>query len=146
MCYSAPGSDQSYTFPASCFESVNRGKRVFCFCCCDYLVSSNSVNSVMSPITSGMHHIPFPPPLDAPRGEVPGTAEHPQSSLECMCHVGINPQPWLMLYIYNHPSQDCHQKTRTSSWTVWADPACVFATRDASSGACFCLQPCCWDW
>lgn len=45
-----------------------------------------------------------------------------------MCHDGINPQPWLMLYIYNHPSQQCHhnsQKTWISSWMVWVDPARV---------------------
>lgn len=57
MCYSASGSNQSYKHPASCLECVNRGKMIFCFCCCYYLVSSNNVNSVMSPITSGMHHI-----------------------------------------------------------------------------------------
>lgn len=38
MCYSASGCKQSYTYPASCFECVNRGKMVFCFCCCYYLV------------------------------------------------------------------------------------------------------------
>ena len=64
-----------------------------------------------------------------PRGEVPGTAEHPQSSLECMCHNGINPYPWLMLYIYDHPSQ---QKTWIWSWTVWADPACAHKSRTCS--------------
>ena len=31
MCYCASGSNQSYTYPASCFECVNRGKMVFCF-------------------------------------------------------------------------------------------------------------------
>lgn len=125
MCYSASGFNQCYTHPTSCLECANRGKMIFCLRCCYYLVSSNNVNSVMAPITSGMHHIPFPPAQRA-CGEVPGTAEHPQSSLECMCHDGINPQPWLMLYIYNHPSQHCHhnsQKTQISSWTVWADPA-----------------------
>lgn len=68
MCYSASGSNQSYKHPASCLECVNRGKMIFCFCCCYYLVSSNNVNSVMSPITSGMHHIAFPP-LNVPWGK-----------------------------------------------------------------------------
>lgn len=71
MCYSASGSDQSYTHPASCFECVNRGKMLFCFCCCDYLLCSNNVNSVMSPITSGMHHMAFPLRSACPEGECP---------------------------------------------------------------------------
>lgn len=61
MCYSASGWNQSYTHPTSCLECVNRGKMIFWVCCCYCLVSSNNVNSVMSPITSGMRHIPFPP-------------------------------------------------------------------------------------
>lgn len=126
MCYSASGSNQSYTHPTSCLGCVNRGKMIFWVCCCYYLVSSNNVNSVMSPITSGMRHIPFPR-LNVPRGEVPGTVEHPQFSLDCMCHDDINQQPWLMLYIYNHPSQCCHhnsQKIWFSSWTVSACGTC----------------------
>lgn len=65
-----------------------------------------------------------------PWREVPGTVEHPQSSLECMCHNGINPNPWLMLYIYDHPSQ---QKTWILSWTVWADAACAHKSRTCST-------------
>lgn len=57
-------------------------------------------------------------PLCVPRGEVPGTAEHPQSSLECMCHDGINPQPWLMLYIYSHPSEHCHHNSQKHGFNL----------------------------
>lgn len=84
-------------------------------------------------------------PLCVPRGEVPGTAEHPQSSLECMCHDGINPQPWLMLYIYSHPSEHCHhnsQKTWVLSWMVGTDVWKSHYVRPPP-GPFFCLQPCC---
>lgn len=60
--------------PAPRFDCVNRGKKtILCFFCCICLFSRNNVNSVMSPITSGMHHIPSVPTHTA-SGGVPGTA------------------------------------------------------------------------
>lgn len=110
----------------------------FAFVAATIWFSSNNMNSVMSPITSGMHHIQPRPPSSSQHalGEVPGTTEHPQSSLECMCHDGINPQPWLMLYIYNHPSQHCHHKRSAKHGArlkQFESSRLVFATRDTCS-------------
>lgn len=94
----------------------------FCICGCCYLFKQQQREQcdVSNHICYASHSIL---PTRRASREVSGTVEQ-QPSLECMCHYGINSEPWLMFCICNHLSQHCHrsgQRTRVSSWMVWAD-------------------------
>lgn len=127
MCYSACSCCSLTHSRRHALNVWTEEKWSFCFCCRHCLVKQQQREQcdASNHIWYASHNIL--PTWHASR-EVPGTVEHPQSSLECMCHDGINPQPWLMLYIYNHSSQRCHhnsQKIWVSSSTVWAAPTHV---------------------
>lgn len=101
MCYFASGSNQSlHTSTASCRKRVNRGKMIFRFCCSYYLVSRSNLNSVMSPITSGMHHVPLspPPPPDGPWGGSPWHCGAPTALIRV--HVSWWHQPAALTYAF----------------------------------------------
>lgn len=119
MCYFASGCEHSYTH-STCLECMNREKQFFSFCgrCHLFKQHQREQCDVSNHICYASHSIL---PTRRASREVGGTVEQ-QPSLECMCHNGINSEPWLMFYIYNHPSQLCHrngQRTRVSSWCVW---------------------------
>lgn len=103
MCYSACGCRGLTHSRHHALNVWTEQKWSFCFCCCHCLVKQQQREQcdASNHIWYASHTIL--PTWHASR-EVPGTVKHPQSSLECMCHDGINPQPWLMLYIYNHSS------------------------------------------
>lgn len=78
-------------------------KGSFCICGCCYLFKQQQREQcdVSNHICYASRSIL--PTRRGPR-EGSGTVEQ-QPSLECMCHCGINSEPWLMFCICSHPSQ-----------------------------------------
>lgn len=134
MCYFASGYEHSYTYPASTCSALNvwtEEKWSFCFCRCCYLFKQQQREQcdVSNHICYASHSIL---PTRRASREVSGTVEQ-QPSLECMCHNSVYSEPWLMLCIYNHPSQCCHHnghRTWVCSWMVWANPLLVWDWRN----------------